>query len=213
MTASGTIRITTTTISAARFIASQFCRLDARLRGLSQDTRKPGPDGVCHGLEVRFQAMVTRHLHDGAMLGHGWHPEWVSLPLHDEHRDGHRIELVQAARRASAAGRSQWEREASGAAPRRAGSRSQPTTQRRAVAPARGSGGLQHGRAARRARRSPLPLAQRRSPPPGLQKPRLPQPRGRGPVRLAVQPRDARGLVPDRAAFQTRTWPPSDGCS
>ena len=82
------------------------------LRGLIHDTPKPGPDSGCHGLEVRFQAVVTRHLHDGALLGARWHPEWVSLPLHDEHRDGHRIELVQAARRASAAGRSQWEREA-----------------------------------------------------------------------------------------------------
>jgi hypothetical protein len=82
------------------------------LCGLSQDTRKPGPDGGCHGLEVGFQAVVTRHLHDGAMLGGGRHPEWVSLTLNDEHRDGHRVELVQAACRARAAGRSQGEREA-----------------------------------------------------------------------------------------------------
>jgi hypothetical protein len=83
-----------------------------RPRGLGQDTRKPGPDGGSHRLEVRFQAVVTRDLHDGAMLGGGWHPEWVSLPLHDEHRDGHRIELVQAACCVGTAGRSQWEREA-----------------------------------------------------------------------------------------------------
>jgi hypothetical protein len=67
------------------------------LRGLSHDTRKPGPDGGRHSLQVRFQAVVTRHLHDSAMLGGGRHPEWVSVTLHDEHRDGHRIELVQAA--------------------------------------------------------------------------------------------------------------------
>ena len=51
-------------------------------------------------------------MHDGAMLGAGRHPKWVSLPLHDEHRDGYRVELVQAACCASAAGRSQREREA-----------------------------------------------------------------------------------------------------
>jgi hypothetical protein len=56
--------------------------------------------------------VVTRHLHDGAMLCGGWHPEWVSLPLHDERRDGHCVELVEAACRAGAAGRSQWKREA-----------------------------------------------------------------------------------------------------
>jgi hypothetical protein len=46
------------------------------------------------------------------MLGGGWHPEWVSLTLHDEHRDGHRVELVQAGCRVRASGRVQWECEA-----------------------------------------------------------------------------------------------------
>ena len=167
MTASGTIRITTTTISAARFIASQFCRLDARLRGLSQDTRKPGPDGVCHGLEVRFQAMVTRHLHDGAMLGHGWHPEWVSLPLHDEHRDGHRIELVQAARRASAAGRSQWEREAKhGEGTSHIGSAAgDPSSQRSAADEKRQAAQLPGEQVVDRSRPSSVELSRRRGAP------------------------------------------------
>ena len=166
-------------------------------------------NGGCDSLQVRFQAVVTRHLHDGATLGGGWHPEWVSLTLHDEHGDSHRVELVHAACRVERGrvpavetrGKARREhrplrrcgrrpalprigrrREAATRAARpRAGSRLLPTTQRRAVAPARGSGGLRHGRAARRARRSPLPLAQRRSPPPGLEKPRLPQPRGRAP--------------------------------
>jgi hypothetical protein len=79
---------------------------------LGQDPWKPGPDGGCHGLEVRFQAVVTRHGDDGSMLGGGWHPKRVSLPLNDEDRDSHRVELGQAACRGRAARRSQWEREA-----------------------------------------------------------------------------------------------------
>ena len=48
-----------------------------------QEHSEAGPDGGCHGLEVHFQTVITRHLDDGAMLSGGWHPEWVPLPLHD----------------------------------------------------------------------------------------------------------------------------------
>jgi hypothetical protein len=57
--------------------------------------------------------VVARHLHHGATLGGGWHPKWVSLPLHDQRRDRHLVEFVQAAcGRAGAARRVQWKREA-----------------------------------------------------------------------------------------------------
>jgi len=78
-----------------------------------KDARKPGPYCRCHGVEIGLQAMVARHLNYCATLGGGWHPEWVSFPLHDQRRDRHLVEFVQAAcGGAGAARRVQWKREA-----------------------------------------------------------------------------------------------------
>jgi hypothetical protein len=57
--------------------------------------------------------MVALHLHYCATLGRGWHPEWVSFSLHDQRRDRHLLELVQAAcGGAGTTRRLQWKREA-----------------------------------------------------------------------------------------------------
>jgi hypothetical protein len=78
-------------------------------RDPSQDAGKPRLDGRRHGVEVRFQAVVAGYLNDSAMLSGGWHPERVSFSLHDQDRDVHVIELVQATCSAGTAGRSKWE--------------------------------------------------------------------------------------------------------
>ncbi len=64
--------------------------------------RPPGPSSGCG-----YRAPALRRDARPSVAS-----EWVSLPLHDQHRDIHVVEFVQTASRVRAPGRVQWEREA-----------------------------------------------------------------------------------------------------
>ena len=87
---------------------------------------------------------------------------------------------------------------------RRAGGRPPPPRRRRAGVPEREPVARLRGRAARRARRSALPLALRPSPQPGPAQPPLPRPRARAPGRRLAHRLDGGGQSPGRAECPLR---------
>src|SRR5918996_4040527 len=65
----------------------------------TDDARKPALHGRGHRLDVSTQAVVARHLHDRPTSRGRGNAEPVALALHDQHGDGHLLELGQTARR------------------------------------------------------------------------------------------------------------------
>jgi hypothetical protein len=57
-----------------------------------------------HGFEVGLQAVIARDEHDLAPRPRRWDAERISLPLNDERRNRHRVELREAAFRGSPRG-------------------------------------------------------------------------------------------------------------
>jgi hypothetical protein len=54
---------------------------------------KPFTHRGFHRSEVGLQAVVARHLYDGAVGAGRWNAELVSIALHNEHGNGHCVEL------------------------------------------------------------------------------------------------------------------------
>jgi hypothetical protein len=111
------------------------CSCVPRGGGFTHDARKPGSYRVTDCGEIGAQAVVTVYQHHRAALGSGRKAEPISLPLHDERRHCHGIELEETALRRRCAGTArrperECEAEHSDGAGRRSGAAGDPSAGR-----------------------------------------------------------------------------------
>ena len=74
-----------------------FARSSGAIESVYDDAEKPVSCRLTHRVEIRAQAVIARDLRNGASFRGRRHAERISRPLHDEHRDRHRIELREPA--------------------------------------------------------------------------------------------------------------------
>ena len=77
--------------------APAFASSSGATESVCDDAEKPVSYRLAHCVEIGAQAVIARHLHHRAPLRGRRHAERISRPLHDEHRDRHRIELREPA--------------------------------------------------------------------------------------------------------------------